>query len=425
MGTKKKKYDWKIGHPLPFLDEHSQTKHDLVAEYIKRYVEVYFRKAQVETLPISIVDGFAGGGRYRNRLTDDISDGSPFLIFESIKEAAIRANVDRKKPRRVNADYYFVEKLEPHIDFLENEIKHSSYRSGLGSNIFLVNEAFEDAAKDIVARIKARNRAQRAIFILDQYAYKDVPLPLVRKILTTLKNSEVILTFNFDALQSYLTDSERHRSALQRIGLDKYIDWQRIAYLKEGGAWKKAIQEQLANAIFGASGAKHMTLFFVTPKKGWTYWLVHLSKVYKARDVMMELHWKYSNSSSLGFEHFLNEGIFSLGYQSIETPGQGSFAFDSTFDFSAESEKRCISSLSRDIPRLLCDFRKEVTFSELTDQIGSNTPASEKQIRGAIQESLSRKDIIVESEDRGLRKAASRIVGTDRISYRQDSLIFL
>ena len=43
-------------------------------------------KATVESLPLTIVDGFAGGGRYNNTIAGTEVKGSPFLILEAVKE---------------------------------------------------------------------------------------------------------------------------------------------------------------------------------------------------------------------------------------------------------------------------------------------------------------------------------------------------
>ncbi|MCS6767108.1 MAG: hypothetical protein MO847_12335, partial [Candidatus Protistobacter heckmanni] len=83
--------------------------------------------------------------------------------------------------------------------------------------------------------------------------------------------------------------------------------------LKAQTRWREMIQRQLAYGIWKATGARFMTLFFVTPKgdKPWSYWLVHLSNVYKANDVMKGVHWEHGNS----FGHSLEAGYYQLGYQ--------------------------------------------------------------------------------------------------------------
>lgn len=57
-----------------------------------------------------------------------------------------------------------------------------------------------------------------------------------------------------------------------------------------------------------------------------TYWLVHLSKVYRARNVMMDLHWKHANNEP-HFSYHSGTGIFGLEYKATKTPGQNSFDY--------------------------------------------------------------------------------------------------
>lgn len=423
MSTKNKKYEWEIGSDIPTLDEHSHTKHLIIADYLKRYVEVYMANATIERLPLTIVDGFAGGGKYRSFDQQEITDGSPFLILKSIKEAEGLMNIGRRKPRHVEAEYHFIEKDKPHLDFLEYELRLSEFSHLIQSKIHLYKGKFHQVAPGIIQKIQQRNKGMRAIFILDQYAYKDVPFRTIREILTTT-NSEVILTFNFDSLQSYLADNSSNKKAMENIDLAQYIDWKRFDTFKEGGMWQQAIQEQLANAILQASGAKHITLFFIKPKKGWSYWLVHLSKVYRARDVMMDLHWKHSNTST-GFEHHLGKGLFALGYQATKISGQDRFDFGETFDFGEDAKKKCILELSEAIPQLLDNHRLEIPFHVLTDKIGSSTPASAKEIRIALQGAMKNKEIVVLNKNGNPRTSAAQINGEDIIKYHQRQFIFL
>jgi hypothetical protein len=81
-----------------------------------------------------------------------------------------------------------------------------------------------------------------------------------------LQGAEVILTFNVDSLVSFLTDSEPFHQITRKIGLEQYIDWSGYAALKAQGRWREIIQRQLAYGIWKASGARFMTLFFVTPR---------------------------------------------------------------------------------------------------------------------------------------------------------------
>lgn len=418
---KKDKYEWKIGSNPPELDEHSRTKHLVISEYIKRYTHTYMSNASIENLPLTIVDGFAGGGRYIDALTREPANGSPFLILESIKQAEIELNIGRRKPRTIDAEYHFVESHKDHFEYLRNELNDSEFIEYMNSKIFLYSSEFAKAAPAIIQRIKSRNRAQRSIFVLDQYAYKDVPFSLARNILSSLAGSEIILTFNYDSLQAYLSDELDNRQALKNINLDSHIEWNRLNAFKEANMWQQAIQEQLANAIWKASGAKHITLFFVTPKKGLSYWLVHLSKVYRARDVMMDLHWEHSNTST-EFSHFLSDGLFSLGYKATKTPGQNDLDFSDDFNFGDTSALKCIQKLSTEIPKLIYDHDESRTFSDLVDEIGSLTPASETHIKQALQNSIDTNELIVVTKEGGKRRSSNQMCGTDVITYKQKQL---
>lgn len=424
MGKKSKKYEWEIGQTLPTLNEHSQTKHHIISDYLKRYVEVVMAHYAMEKLSMTIVDGFAGGGRYVDELSKTPVDGSPFLILRAIKEAEATINIGSKKNRCIDAEYHFIEKEQTHLDFLRYEIQQSNFKGLLQNNALLHNTSFAEAANSIIERIKRRNpRTQRAIFILDQYSYKDVPFSIARKVLTELSNGEIILTFNFDAAQSYISDTSSNRKAFSNIQLDKYISWKRLAEFKEAGNWHAAIQEQLANAIFRASGAKHITLFFIHPKKGRAYWLVHLSNVYRARDVMMDIHWKHANNQPY-FSHHLGAGIFGLGYQAFQIPGQNSLELCDEKVLNEETAKRCVEALSEELPRHIFEMKGPISFSQLTDQLGSFTVASESHIKNALQSPIQTKELVIRTNKGGIRRSAAQIASTDLIEYSQLPLVF-
>lgn len=423
--AKEKKYEWKLGSPLPFLDEHSQTKHHVISDYLQRYAEVVMAHHAMEKLSMTIVDGFSGGGKYINRLTDELVDGSPFLILKAIQEAEIKINIGSNKARKIDAEYHFIESEPSHIEYLEHELNNSSFKHLFDHKMYLHKAKFSEAANQIIQRIKIRNpRTQRAIFILDQYSYKDVPFALVKRILTELTNGEVILTFNFDTAQSYISDAPSNRKAFSNIQLEQYISWDRLAQHKEDGNWHAAIQEQLANAIYKASSAKHITLFFIHPKRGRSYWLVHLSNIYRARDVMMEIHWKHANNQPY-FTHHLSAGIFALGYQALEVPGQSNLALCDDKTLNKEAAKRCIDALSEELPRLIYESKNPLTFSQLTDQIGSFTVASEAHIKSSLQLAIDSGELSITTEKGSIRRSASRISSSDLMTYKQFPLVFI
>ena len=175
-----KKYHWQIGLPPPFIDRHSQTKHAIVEEYVRQYILTLMAPALRPELKLSIIDGFCGGGCYQTE-DDGLVDGSPILMMRAVREARMLLNENRRIPRRINVDYYFVDVELDTTRYLQywlnakrsdNAVDQEDYqKTEIITNKFLVE------LPSLIQKIKQRKMGPHALFILDQYSYKDVPLP--------------------------------------------------------------------------------------------------------------------------------------------------------------------------------------------------------------------------------------------------------
>jgi len=418
----KDKYQWAKDETPPIIEEHSIVKHSIISDYINRYICTLLAGYGWENLRVTIVDGFAGGGKYTSFLDGNIVKGSPFVILDAVRETQAYLDTKYERPKKVDAEYHFVEKDSNYFHFLSRELYTSEYKDNINKNLFLYNSSFHESADKIIRRIYERNKAQRCLFVLDQFAYKDVPFQYVSKIMGRLKNSEILLTFGFESLQSFLSDNQSSRSAMRRIGLEQYIDWDRLEELKRHGLWHHLIQEQLSLAIKRASGAEHMTIFFIEPKKGWSYWLVHLSKQYKARSVMMDIHWDSANKSNGQFSHVLGDGLFGLGFKASKIPKQSMFEFDDVMEFDEEGRLRCVNALTKDLSKFIFDHQP-LTYKTLLTTIGDLTAATEDSIKEALQNVMDVKEIkIINSESNRPRRTAKQIKGNDILQYEQHSL---
>ena len=104
-----KHYDW--GNGPAELDPHSVTKHDVLAGYIRRYLEQRTLNARGrERLKITLVDGFCGGGLYKIRGNDKLVHGSPLRMLAAVEEARVLINQARTKPIELDAQYVFIDK---------------------------------------------------------------------------------------------------------------------------------------------------------------------------------------------------------------------------------------------------------------------------------------------------------------------------
>jgi three-Cys-motif partner protein len=411
------------------VDPHSLVKHQIVRAYLERYIQVLMGNVRIEKLVLSIVDGFAGGGEYSAEDGSQFHDGSPLIALNTVGEQQALLNIGRDKPRKVDAKYYFVEKEKSTFDYLDHLLQARLPTGRVGNDVVLLRGAFQDRIASIMQDIRTRAGGERAIFLLDQYAYDQVPAQLLRSIFSQVRSAEVLLTFNVDSLMTFLSDSEQSRRKLGEMGLDEYVDWPTIEKLKAAGpiAWRSAIQRNLARGLVESSGAKHYTIFYITPmgSTSWTYWLVHLSNNFKARDVMMELHWQLANH----FSHYLEPDLFTLGYRAendSRATGQDYLQMGDVHRFDAVASERCRSGLTQKLVPMIYDRTQPIRFGDLLDTIGSATPATADMVRDALDPAIRQGDIGATSSEGVLRAKGSSLRLQDVLrASAQKSIVFL
>jgi three-Cys-motif partner protein len=138
--------------------------------------------------------------------TGQARPGSPSIILSAIQEAEQAARATRTKEFRVEADYFFIERDKDAYCSLELTLKHSEHASELGNSIHVINDDFAAQTDRLIEFVSEKGRAARSIFVLDQCGYDKVPFSCVRKIMGSLRNAEVILTFAADFLIDYLQE---------------------------------------------------------------------------------------------------------------------------------------------------------------------------------------------------------------------------
>lgn len=410
------KYRWQIGSPPPVLDRHSQTKHAIVEEYVRRYVLTLMAPANIPELRLSIIDGFCGGGCYQ---TEDgkLADGSPLLMMRAVREARMLLNQDRRIPRNINVEYSFVDISPDTTRYLQhwldakrddNAIDLVDYRQ-----TEVVTNDFLQSLPSLVQKVQQRKMGEHALFLLDQYSYKDIPLPEIAGILRTLRGAEVVMTFNVDNLTTYLSDRAANRKPLENIGLDSYIPWADLRLLKatQKQEWRQTLQRHVANGIQCETGAKYMTLFFVKPHglNSWGYWLIHLSNTYRAHAVMKSLHWEHATE----FGHELDPGIFVLGYNANK---DANYTGQETFEFSGTgSRDACINGVREHFGQTIFQLDKPTRLADLFQSCVTNSTAAENHLMEATRQLHVSKNIIIVSKDGTVRRANKTYSLTDVI----------
>lgn len=302
------RYKWG-GDSLPQIENHSICKHGIIKDYLIDYICVRFKG----NLPhpnslfrLTIIDGFAGGGQYEYR--GQVKPGSPLVIMQAVQEAEAILKSEHGKDR-VNLDVDIIciakdKKAAKHLKYILEQTEYPPEK------IRVWNGEFEQSFPQAIQFIKAKSNTRgKCLFILDQYGYSDVLMSQLRQIVTM--NSEVILTFAIDALVTFL--SKDNGAVLQNMGFSD-SDCKRTLSLNDHPETCRAdIEHVFSKHIKQRSGAPFYTPFLIhSDNSNWGYWLVHLSKHYKARDVMMDVHWKHGNK----LVHYGEPGLDMLSYKS-------------------------------------------------------------------------------------------------------------
>ncbi|MDB6060854.1 MAG: hypothetical protein JWM78_957 [Verrucomicrobiaceae bacterium] len=426
MSKDEEKYTWNWPSQIfPIIDPHSKIKHQIIDDYLQAYVHVLMRNAMIPRMRLSIIDGFCGGGRYRDE-DGSIHYGSPIIALKSVKEAVFKLNIGRQSPREFTTQNFFVDINKNNADCLNSVLKELDEGHRIGTDIHIHCEDFSTILPRILPKVRAFG--DRAIFLLDQYAYGDVPFDDIQTIFRTVKNAEVLLTFNIDALITYLSDKPRNRKAIANIGLERHIPWEDLKSIKVSHKheWQYLIQRYLSKGILEESGAEFMTIFFVTPlgKNSRTYWFIHLANSYRANEVMKSIHWQYGNN----FSHSLSPSLF-VGYDAnrdINVTDQHDLSLGEEHHFDGVTSQRIQAELSEILPRAIYET-EEQTFEHLMRGIANFTMANEEIVKGSLEAVIASGDVEVKDKTgKTIRRKSSSIIGSDRIvASPQRPLFFL
>lgn len=420
----KKHYDWSSDSPAD-IEQHSIAKHEILKAYLISYVQTLISSPFQEELKLTLVDGFSGGGIYKHSVTKELIYGSPIIMLDAIKEADFLINKERRKKIELKVDYFFVDSNKSACNCLRHVLTEKGYGGSIDKSIFICQSTFDSQANNIVEFIDKKSlRSKRAIFLLDQYGYAEVPVPFIRKIFSTLPGAEVILTFNVAAFLTYASDNKLTQNLLNRVGIPNALRGRSIEDIKRSEKdWRLFIQSCLYQELVLNCGARYYTPFFIRSSNGHgDYWLVHLSQHHRARDVMTQIHWQKNNY----FIHYGNPGLnmFSMVGYIPERDGGYTGQQELGFCFDDPAQEASIDALLHEIPHLVYARDEGISFGELFSTTCNNSPASAEIYRKAIAQLIELKEVEVISQNGAQRKSPNAIHDKDQITAPRQRLLF-
>lgn len=410
----RKPFRWMTDGSGAVIQQHSVAKLEVLREYLIAYFKTLATAPGQEEIRLTLVDGFAGGGLFHHADTQERILGSPLVFLKAAEQAQSIINSERRKPLVFAISYVFVEKSRNAIKSLLATLKAEGYGLRIDVDIHVVCSTFEAQSDAIIRMIKDRSpRRGRAVILLDQYGYKDVPTPLIRHLLEQLPRTEIILTFAVDAFINFAGDNVSTRGTLTSLGIPDVFKGRTIKEIKaDGRHFRLYIQSCLYRGLTEACGARYYTPFFIRTEGHGNYWLVHLSQHPRARDVMTQVHWAKNNR----FIHYGGAGLdmfHALGYDprwDEKSTGQGAIAFE--FDDTANDAS--VNLLTEQLVRLIHE-RECIRFGELYASTCNTTPADSARYRKALEQLIGHREVAITSRDGAERRRATTIDDDDII----------
>ncbi|MDE0243451.1 MAG: three-Cys-motif partner protein TcmP [Candidatus Kaiserbacteria bacterium] len=401
-------FEWHPSEPPPRIEPHSKAKLDVLRRYIQEYFDRLNVNPQREEFRLDLIDGFAGGGTFRDGNTE--ISGTPLVMLEEAKKAEERLNRKRKKRLHINCKFYFVDKEEAHTDHLRKVLREHGYRVD-EDKIVVRTGLFENEVKDILRSIKQRQpRIGRAIFLLDQTGFSQVELSLVSNILGELHAAEVILTFAAESLVNHLAETPQIVKAVSPLQLTE----QQIGDLienKDGVGGRALVQRTLRDHLRVRTGAEYDTPFFIRPKVSRrALWFLHLSRHPTARDVMIQLHWEIQNR----FEHYGPGDFGMLGWDALRDSSNLPL-----FQFGDLDKERMQKELLDSLPGKLHSLVSEqpVTVDAMRHRFANQTAARFSDLDEIVLQLVREKEFqILDPEGKVRSRSLKRLKSTDRIA---------
>jgi three-Cys-motif partner protein len=404
----RKSYSWRDG---AVLDEHSRRKHKILREYLVAYIRTRCQSPPQSLFRLAVVDGFAGGGRY-----EDGSPGSPVIILEALREGVERINIwrgeQRMQPVRVTCRLILNDDDPEAVECLRGAVAPILAAlqdvPELAATVEIYNLEWDKLFPDILTSMASDN-FRNVIFNLDQYGHSTVPTAHLDTIMRSFASPEVFLTFAIESWLAFLqtTNAQQLARQLQRAGVRRNeLDQLQGSISNQAtlGLAEKLVFESLKER------AAYVSPFSIHNPGGWRYWMLHLAKSQRARQVYNDI--LHENSSNQA--HFGRSGLNMLEYNPREEAG-----FLYLFDKPARERAR--EQLLEDIPRFVSGAGDALLVSEFYEQIYNETPAHADDIKAAMIESP---ELEVRSEDGKLRRRAHQITPTDVLRFSPQGHFF-
>ena len=406
------------GSHLPPIEPHTKAKHRLVEEYIQNWIVTLCGNNIGKRKKVIIVDGFCGGGMYRDPDNQEMWAGSPIRIIQAVEKGLERVKKEKSKPNyELQAKYIFIDSSREHLESLKIHMRGvglEDYVSDSEKCEFLCGK-FDQQLDRIL--LEAKHSKCSSFFLLDPFGYTDVSMKNMRDIIR-LGKSEIMYTFMIEFVIRFLKERDgKLRRAFQDI-LEADGYYELTVNYEDTPAQQEYLKDQTLNLFRKRTTADFVYGFSLLHNQSRVkYYLIHLASSVVAQRVMKSAMWVQNNLDFLCQHH---DNVYGMGHKSI-------YYFEDQnlprlFDVKETNTQACIDKLDEHLMPLIYGG-DGIPFSDLELKTIQTNPATFKHYVEFVNQQRDAEEIEVIRD--GKITTSKRIKPTDIIlkaRYKQTKL---
>jgi three-Cys-motif partner protein len=361
---------------------------------------------------LTIIDGFAGGGRYSCG-----TSGSPLIFIEELRAATESFNLRRAADGMAQLDIECflilndqdsatIDLLKTHVGPVLAAIRQEVPRLHL--RVGYLSGTFENVHPEI-KQLLMQGRYQNVLFNLDQCGSSHVERSTLADILSSFASVEIFHTFAIASLLAFLNKADPNllKTQLGFLGVSS-ADLSSLEGGMSNSQWLGAAERLVFESF--RSCAAYVSPFSINNPDGWRYWLIHFANSYRARQEYNNI--QHRNSSMQA--HFGRSGLHMLSFDPRDDA-------NTLYLFDVSGRDAAKQQLLDDVPRLVTEFGDVVGVGQFYGSIYNMTPAHMDDIHAAM---IENPDLEVITEQGGERRKASAIGPGDTLKMKRQRSFF-
>ena len=388
------------GDYIPSIDPHTKAKHLILEKYIENLVYTLYAKARRGVTKFTFIDGFCGGGMYKDTDNHNEWEGSPIRLIKAVRAGHQKSK--RTYPEPLNIKFIFIDSKKNHLNCLKN---YSMIKAGLEELVDEQPHTFIDEAGEIIEQCEflkgefetllnyciftVDSRKGHSLFILDPFAWTDVSMKTIRDI-NRVKGTEILYTYMIYFIKRFLLEryTRQKRGFQEVLEADGYYE---AANLEDTSMGEQCYLRDQTVKLFKERGHSKYVFTFALIPRGENlvlYYLLHLSQNLTALEVVKEC---FESENTLDYQYHYE--IYGYGFRTADFYNQNQIALE--LNITKDSYEVCIDKLEKDVGKLIFDNPDGISFQEVRQRTMPLNPATRKLYNKYLNRYIDEKEIEV------------------------------